>query len=154
MNTRHLLATAAALSLAAVASLGQPAAAGNPKLSVAGIGTAAATANGHGYAGTLHGTPFPGDFTGTMTVADGSMPALGECEPGRASLHVQSDRGRHYELVSDGEVCAWFLPLGVMHQFTGRWTVSSTDVRRLARADGLLDIRILNGVSDVYATDS
>lgn len=153
MSTRPLLA-AAALSLATVVSLGQPAVAGGQKLSVAGIGTATATATGHDYAGALHGTPFPGDFTGTMTVTDGSLPALGECEPGRAGLHVQSDRGRHYELVSEGQVCAWFLPLGVMHQFTGRWTVASTDVRRLARTDGHLDVRILNGASDVYAADS
>jgi hypothetical protein len=56
--------------------------------------------------------------------------------------------------VSSGQVCAYLLPLGVMHQFTGRWSIASTNVRRLARTDGHVDIRILNGQSDIYAKDS
>jgi hypothetical protein len=152
MNAKHLL-TATALTFTTVALTAQPALAGT-KLSVAGLGTATPSAAGHDYAGSLSGSPFSGSFTGALAATDGSLPTVGECEPGRANLRVQGPRGRYYDLTSNGQVCSWYLPLGVMQQFTGRWTVASTNVRRVARADGHLDIRILNGQSDVYAQDS
>ena len=48
-------------------------------------------------------------------------------------------------------MCAWYLPLGVMHQFTGRWSVESSSMPKLRKSTGSLDVRLLNGTSDIYA---
>jgi hypothetical protein len=151
MTRPHLFATGA-LAAAAVLLTAQPALAA-PRLSFAGLGTATATASGHSYSGSLSGSPISGAFSGSLAAADGSLPGLGECEPGTATLRVEDDNGKYVELASSsGQICALFLPLGTMHQVTGRWSVSSTNIKKLAKTSGVLDIRILNGQSDVYAT--
>ena len=143
-----------AVALAAVATSSQPALASS-RIQVAGLGTSVAnTSGGYDYSGYLNGQPFSGNFTGAMAAADGTLPAVGQCEPGTATLRVEDTRGRYYQLVGTGEVCELFLPLGVMQRFTGRWTVESTNVHRLVKTDGFLDVRLLNGQSDVYAIDS
>ncbi len=67
---------------------------------------------------------------------------------------MEDARGRYYELESRADVCAHLLPLDTMHRLWGRWSVTSTNVKKLARADGTLDIRLTGDLSDVYATDS
>lgn len=154
MNANHLVA-AGALTLALGLSAAAPASAASPwRLSAAGLGTAAPSSDGgHQYAGTLSGTPFGGAFTGSLSPGDGSLPGLGDCEPASATLRVEGSGGRYYQLASEGQVCSWLLPLGTMHQFTGRWTVDSTNVKKLARATGQADFRVLNGQSDIYVTE-
>jgi len=147
-TARRVLVTGALLA-AAITSTTQPASAGS-KISVAGLGTSTANAyGGYDYAGSASGSPFSGDFTGTASAADRALPAVGECEAGQANLRLQDSGGQHYDLSSTGQVCAYLLPLGVMQQFTGRWSVVATDMRRLIRRDGIMDIRLMNGQSDV-----
>jgi hypothetical protein len=121
---------------------------------VAGLGTADTGVGSVSYAGDLSGRPFSGAFSGTVSADDGTLPPVGVCEPATATLAVQDGKGRAYELFSAGKVCGIYLPLGVMQQFSGRYVVSSASQRGLERTDGFLDVRLLNGQSDVYAIDS
>jgi hypothetical protein len=129
-----------------------PAAAkGAPFLAI-GLGTYSAVDNGLAYQGHLSGDPFDGEGTGAVTPMDATLPAVGVCEPAQATLRLDDGAGKYVELLSSGEVCGLYLPLGVMQQFKGRWSVTSTSVRKLTRAEGFLDVRLMNGQSDIYAT--
>ena len=150
MTTRRLVAVAVAATVAIAA----PAAAAASRIQVVGLGTAAATAGSVSYEGWLSGRPFAGDFSGAVAADDGTLPAVGVCEPATATLRVQDDRGRDFELFSAGKVCGEYLPLGVMQRFGGRYVVTAATQRGLERTDGFLDVRLLNGQSDVYAIDS
>lgn len=153
MTTRRLVAVAIA-STAAAFALSSPASAAAPRIQVAGLGTATAATGSMSYAGTLSGRPFAGSFSGTVAADDGSLPPVGVCEPATATLAVQDDKGHSFELFSAGKVCGEYLPLGVMQHFGGRYVVTSSTQRGLERTDGFLDVRLLNGQSDVYAIDS
>ena len=59
---------------------------------------------------------------------------------------------KSYELTSNGEVCAIFLPLGTMQAFSGRFTVTSTTVPKIRNTTGVVDFRLLNDQADLYAT--
>lgn len=153
MTTRRLVAVAIA-STAAAFALSSPASAAAPRIQVAGLGTATAATGSMSYAGTLSGRPFAGSFSGTVAADDGSLPPVGVCEPATATLAVQDDKGHSFGLFSAGKVCGEYLPLGVMQRFGGRYVVTSSTQRGLERTDGFLDVRLLNGQSDVYAIDS
>ena len=149
-----LLAVAAATATAALGTaLAAPAHAGPPpRVEATALGTYAADGTGVTYAGEFTGgAPFAGTWTGRMAADDGSFPPLGSCEPATATLRVlASGRDDHYEVAATGQVCGILLPLGTMHQFTGSWVVVDTDVKQLRRSEGVIDLRLLNGQSDVY----
>lgn len=153
MTTRRLVAVAVATA-AATFAVTSPASAAAPRIHVAGLGTATATTGSVSYAGTLSGRPFAGGFTGAVAADDGSLPGVGVCEPATATLTVRDEKGHAFELFSAGKVCGEYLPLGVMQRFGGRYVVTSSTQRGLERTDGFLDVRLLNGQSDVYAIDS
>lgn len=144
-----LLAATAALT----GLLAAPAHARSDKLSMAGIGTAAVPTEGSAtFGGTLNGSPLSGAFTGTLAPADGTLPLIGSCEDAAARLQVTDEDGRYVELVAAaGRVCAVWLPLGTMQAFDGRFEVAATNVRRLSRIAGALQVRLLGSQSDVYA---
>lgn len=157
-RTRTLgVAAAAALAVAVLAGTTPTAlAAKQAAVNVGGGGTATAnTTGGMDYSGYLYGPPFNGDYTGTMTTDDGTLPALGKCEPATATLRLQADHGpRNLELVGTGKICTEWLPLGNMTRFTGRWAMTSTNFHPIAGAEGHMDFRLLNGKSDIYAAES
>lgn len=152
MTTRRLATATVALGGTLVAAA--PASAAAARIQVAGVGAAAAGSGPVGYAGELSGRPYSGAFSGTVSADDGSLPPVGVCEPAIATLAVQDGKGHAFELFSAGKVCGVYLPLGVMQQFTGRYVVTSSTQRGLERTDGFLEVRLLNGQSDVYAIDS
>jgi hypothetical protein len=152
-NAGRALAGAVALAAAtSVLTTTAPAsAARSSKLTVVGTGSVAPTAaGGWSYEGQASGTPFGGAFSGHLEPADGTLPELGSCEPATATLRVD-DGARFYRLESNGQVCSWFLPMGTMHQFTGRFTVAETSHRKLRRVEGVTDLRMYAGGSDIYA---
>ena len=153
MSTRRLVAVAVATASAALVTAA-PASAVAPRIQVAGLGTATATDSAVSYEGWLSGRPFAGDFSGTVAADDGTLPAVGVCEPATATLRVQDEKGHAFERFSAGKVCGEYLPLGVMQRFGGRYVVTSSTQRGLERTDGFLDVRLLNGQSDVYAIES
>jgi hypothetical protein len=153
MTTRRLLAVAAATAATALVTA-SPATAVAPRIQVAGLGSATASTGTVTYEGSLSGRPFSGSFSGVLAADDGSLPAVGVCEPGTATLQVQDEKGHAFALFSAGKVCGEYLPLGVMQRFGGRYVVTSSTQRGLERTDGFLDVRLLNGQSDVYAIDS
>lgn len=152
ISLRRLVAAIAAT--AAIATItAHPAAAAGGKLTLIGLGTYEIAADGTiGYSADLSGTPVAGPATGAVAATDGTLPSVGRCEPGIAILRVDDAQGRHVSLSSAGEVCALYLPLGVMQQFRGRWAVESTSLRKLTKTTGVFDLRFLNGQSDIYAT--
>jgi hypothetical protein len=102
------------------------------------IGKARASYQGHVR------NPFSGDFMGLAAADETSR--MGSVTRGRCDRQgpaASTSCGRRPGLR--------YLPLGVM-QRSGRWMVSSTSVRKLTRVEGVLDVRLLNGQSDVYAT--
>lgn len=132
--------------------LASPAQAGGNKMSMAGIGTAVVPTDGAAtFDGSLNGSPLSGAFTGTLTPADGTLPAVGACEDAAARLQVTDERGRFVELVAAGNVCSVGLPLGIMQAFDGRFSVAATSERRLRRIAGAMQVRLLGTQSDVYA---
>ena len=149
-----LTVATATVALGGTLLAASPATASAPRIQVAGLGTAAAGTGSVSYAGELSGRPFSGTFSGTVSADDGSLPPVGVCEPATATLAVQDGKGHAFELFSAGKVCGEYLPLGVMQRFGGRYVVTSSTQHGLERTDGFLDVRLLNGQSDVYAIDS
>jgi hypothetical protein len=123
------------------------------KLQIAGTGSATVPLEGAAtFEGSLSGTPLSGPYVGRLEPADGSLPSLGTCEEATARLHVHDDGGRYVDLVAPaGQVCSIWLPLGTMQAFDVHFDVVSTTERRLRRADGPLQVRLLGELSDVYA---
>lgn len=153
-NHRTVARAAAALAaLEIVVLAGTQATAGGAKILAVGLGTSTPIATGLHYEGNVHGQPFDGAFSGQVLADDGSLPAVGSCEPAVSTLRVDGP-GDFYTLESSGQVCGVYLPLGVMQRFEGRWTVTETSRKKLARVDGHMDIRLMNGKADVYAVDS
>lgn len=155
--SNHRTVARAAATLAAfgiVVAAGTQAAAGGAKILAVGVGTSAPSGAGLHYEGNVHGQPFDGAFSGHVLADDGSLPAVGSCEPAVGTLRVEGPGGGFYSLESHGQVCGVYLPLGVMQRFQGRWVVTETSRKKLARVDGHMDIRLMNGKSDVYAIDS
>lgn len=155
MSTNHATrTTATAVLTAAVLALGAGPAAAGPRLTLSGTGTTAVPAAGPAtYAGEVYGTPFGGRYSGELAAADGTLPAVGECEAATATLRVEADGGRHVTLRSEGQVCAVIVPW-VKQAFDGRFTVVDTDVRKLRRVTGVMQVRLSDSLdlSDVYAT--
>ncbi len=144
-----LAVTAATIGVLLAAS---PATAkGAPFLAI-GLGTYSTAGNGLAYQGQLSGNRFDGLGTGVLTPGDGTLPAVGACEPAQATLRLDDGDRQYVELLASGEVCGLYLPLGVMQRFTGRWSVTSTSMPRFTRTEGFLDVRLMNGQSDIYAT--
>jgi hypothetical protein len=153
MTTRRLVTVAVAAASAALVAA-SPASAAAPRVQVAGLGSASASTGTVTYEGWLSGRPFSGSFSGAVVADDGSLPDVGVCEPATATLSVEDEKGHVFELFSAGKVCGEYLPLGVMQRFGGRYVVTSSTQRGLERTDGFLDVRLLDGQSDVYAIDS
>lgn len=144
-----------ALTVAGLVLAAGPAAAGTG-LTLVGTGTTEVPAAGPAtYAGKLSGSPFGGRFHGTLVAADGTLPAVGECEPATATLAVRHRTGRRVTLRSEGQVCTVIVPW-VRQAFDGRFEVVGTNVRALRRAEGVMQVRLTDSLdlSDVYATST
>jgi hypothetical protein len=153
-TSRGLLIAALTAALLLTGLLGAPAeAAALKKLQLAGAGTASVPAQGAAtFEGSLSGTPISGPYVGRLEPADGSLPSLGTCEEATARMYVHDGAGSHVELYAPaGQVCSIWLPLGTMQAFDGHFDVVSTSERRLRRAGGPLQVRLLGELSDVYA---
>ena len=119
-----------------------------------GTGTTDVPATGPAtYAGEVSGSPFGGRYTGELAAADGSLPGVGDCEQATATLRVEHETGKHVTLRAEGQVCTVIVPW-VKQAFDGRFTVVDTDVRKLRRAQGVMQVRLSDSLdlSDVYAT--
>ena len=67
-------------------------------------------------------------------------------------MYVHDGAGSYVELLAPaGQVCSIWLPLGTMQAFDGHFDVVSTSERRLRRADGPIQVRLLGQLSDIYA---
>jgi hypothetical protein len=154
--SRIRILSAVALAAAVLAGSTQTALAGQPAVNVKALGNATTNASGGiDYSGYLYGPPFSGNFTGTLTADDGTLPSLGKCEPGTATLRVEADHGpRYFELVGTGQICGEWTPWGTMQRLMGRWTMASTNFRPLADTEGHMDFRMLNSQADIYAAES
>jgi|SRR5688572_4609277 len=153
-STKGLLVAALAAALLLTGLLGAPTeAAALKKLQLAGTGTASVPVEGAAtFEGGLSGTPISGPYVGRLEPADGSLPSLGTCEEATARMYVHDGAGAHVELFAPaGQVCSIWLPLGTMQAFDGHFDVVSTSERRLRRAGGPLQVRLLGQLSDVYA---
>jgi hypothetical protein len=153
-TTKSLFIAALAVALLLTGLLGTPSeAAAFKKLQLAGTGTASVPVEGAAtFEGSLSGTPISGPYVGRLEPADGSLPSPGTCEEATARLYVHDGAGAHVELFAPaGQVCSIWLPLGTMQAFDGHFDVVSTSERRLRRADGPLQVRLLGQLSDVYA---
>ena len=138
----------------AVLVMGAGPAAAAPGLTVIGTGTTDVPASGPAtYAGELSGSPFGGSFTGELAAADGTLPAVGDCAQATATLPVEHESGRRATRRADGQVCAVIVPW-VKQAFDGRFEVVDTNVRKLRRAQGVMQVRLSDSLdlSDVYAT--
>jgi hypothetical protein len=155
-RARRAVGALAAVAVGVLAAAGATApatAAPKARIQVSGLGTTTVLSEGvTRFDGEQYAEPLPGPFAGVVRAMDGTMPALGECEPANAFLRVTESGGsRYFELAGTGEVCGLLLPLGTMHRFQGAFTVASTTEKKLARVTGVMDIRLLNGQADVYA---
>lgn len=154
MSTTTRTTTRTAVLTAAVLALGAGPAVAGPGLTVSGTGTTQVPAAGPAtYAGEIYGTPFGGRYTGELSAADGTLPGVGECEAATATLRIDDESGKHVTLRSEGQVCTVIVPW-VKQAFDGRFTVVDTDVRKLRRAKGVMQVRLSDSLdlSDVYAT--
>lgn len=143
------LTTLAAVTAATTLAIAGPAAASS-RLSMAGTGTSEVGTTTVTVAGELSGSPVSGPYAGTVSVP-GGVPAVGECAPAHAELRVDGAGGATITLASDGEVCSTIVPW-VLQDFRGRFTVSDYSKRGWRSINGFLEVRALNGLSDVYAT--
>ena len=152
-TTKGLLIAVLASALLLTGLLAAPAEAALKKLQLAGIGTASVPLEGAAtFEGSLSGTPLSGPYAGLLEPADGTLPALGTCEEATTRLYVHDGSGRNVELLAHaGQVCSIWLPLGIMQAFDGHFEVVSTSERRLRRAEGHMQVRLLGDLSDVYA---
>ena len=159
-TTTSRAATAATALAALIGLAAEPgAAAPKPKIDTRGLGTyTAIDAGAVAVAGSATGTPFDGTVTGTLVVADGSLPEPGVCEPATATQRVDGSRQRFLELASTGNVCGTWVQPGasiVTHVFTGRYDVIASTQRRLLGTDGFHEIRLTNaGTASVFAIDT
>jgi hypothetical protein len=102
-----------ALGLVLTLGVGQPVAA-KPASTLFVGGGGIATNDGHGTV-TVEGpalvqdkhfrTMLDATIRATMTVPDGSLPAIGECESAIATFVVDGERDADMTLISDGTVC-------------------------------------------------
>jgi hypothetical protein len=150
-------ALAASLALSAVAA--NAGAAPKPRLEVDGSGTYALDQPGVAQIeGTATGRPISGPFTATLAADDGSLPAAGECEPGTATISIDSPRrDPSLELEAGGEVCGQFVepPFVVTQVFTGTYLVTESPRRPLLGTDGFLEVRLTNdGGASIFAIDT
>jgi hypothetical protein len=145
MRTITTLAAVAAATTLAVAS---PASASS-RLSFAGTGTSEVAASSIAVAGEANGTPVSGAYAGTVTVP-GGVPPVGECSPAHAALTIGGGGEPTITLESDGQVCSTIVPW-VLQDFRGRFTVTDYSRRGWRSIRGFLEVRAVNGGSDVYA---
>ena len=145
---RTSITTLAAITAATVALTSPAEAAGRLTLSGTGASTVATTSIS--VTGHVSGSPLSGDYTGTVTVP-GGVPALGTCSPAYADLTVGEAGGPRLGLHAEGEVCS-VLTAWVLHAFRGRFVVSECSKRGWRNMTGFVEVRAVNGISDVYAT--
>lgn len=143
------LTTLAAVTAATTLAIASPAAASS-RLSLAGTGASTVDATSVVVSGEVNGAPVSGAYAGTVTVP-GGVPAVGECAPAYADLRVDDPGGPTITLHSDGEVCSTIVPW-VLQDFRGRFEVTDSSRRGWRSIRGFLEVRALNGISDVYAT--
>lgn len=146
MRTLTTLAAIVATSTLAVAA---PADAAG-RLSLAGTGTSEVSASSIAVAGEVSGSPVSGPYTGTVTVP-GGVPPVGECAPAYAEITVGRAGRATITLGSHGEVCSTIVPW-VLQDFRGRFEVTDSSKRCWRKITGFLNVRAVNGLSDVYAT--
>jgi hypothetical protein len=144
----RILTTLAATIAAATLAVAAPANAAG-RLSMAGTGTSEVGTTTVTVAGNLSGVPVSGAYAGTVT-APGGVPQVGECAPASADLRVGDPGGPSITLHSEGEVCSTIVPW-VLQDFRGRFTVTDYSKRGWRNIAGFLEVRAVNGLSDVYA---
>jgi hypothetical protein len=108
-------------------------------------------------AGTVTGRPFDGGYTATLAADDGSLPAAGSCEPATATVEVTGPRNKHLALAAVGEVCGTWpdATYVVTHDFTGRYDVSRSSIKRIRGTDGWIGIVLATeGRANVEVFDS
>ena len=146
------LASAVLLALASGAS------AGRHKVHFDGSGDYTLAADGSvAFAGRATGEPFDGSYMGTLTAADGTLPAAGTCEAGTTTLTLQGDRNRSLELVATGDVCGEHVqpPFIVTQVFTGRYDIVSASQKRFVGDEGFISVRLSNdGKASVFGIDT
>ncbi len=146
------LAGAVLLALAPAAS------AGKHKVNFDGYGSYTLAGDGSvSYGGTATGEPFDGNYTGTLTPADGTLPAAGTCEDGTATLVLQGDRNRSLELVATGDICGQHVqpPFIVTQVFTGRYEIVAASQKRFLGDEGFFSVRLSNdGQASVFGIDT
>jgi hypothetical protein len=164
--TRAITA-AVALAVASVLALGSvnPAAAApseTPTLSVGGGGNAVADGNG---TVVVEGTALVQDkhlrdmldatIRATMAAADGSLPAVDECEPATATFVIDGQRDADLTLSGPGTVCTVrnsFFPAYITVEFDGQHQVVDAKRPQLRGTTGSFSIAITpGGFTSLYA---
>jgi hypothetical protein len=163
-RTIHPKRTAAALGLAAVFTLGTVspvAAASTPTLFVGGGGPAVADGNGLVVEGPAlvqdkHGRDMlDATIRATMVAADGSLPAVDECEPATATFVVEGERDADMTLRGQGTVCTVrnaFFPAYVTVEFDGQHQIVEAKRPQLRGTIGSLSVTVTpGGFTSLYA---
>jgi hypothetical protein len=87
-------------------------------------------------------------ISATMTVADGTLPAIGECESAAATFVVAGERDADMTLSSEGTVCRVQhpnFPTYITLEFDGQHTVVTAKRPQLRGITGSLSINISPG---------
>jgi hypothetical protein len=162
-TTRALgvVATAAALTLGTAAPVS---AAPSSALFVGGSGIAAddgaggIVIDGPGSVGDKHlREVLDAHVRSTVSVDDGSLPAIGECEPATAGVVVDGERDGDLTLASDGTVCHHqhpTFPTFVWMAFTGVHEVTDAKRPQLRGGTGSLTVSFLPGRFSTVHADS
>jgi hypothetical protein len=161
------LTTVGALSVAAALALGStsPAAAapsGTAALFVGGGGSAVTDGNGGvvvegpALVQDKHGRDMlDATIRATMAPADGSLPAVDECEPAAATFVVQGERDATMTLTGPGTVCTVrnaFFPTYITVEFDGQHEVVEAKRPQLRGTTGSLSITITpSGFTSLHA---
>jgi hypothetical protein len=94
-------------------------------------------------------------ISATMTVADGTLPTIGECESAAATFVVTGERDADMTLTSEGTVCRVQhpnFPSYITVQFDGQHTVVEAKRPQLRGGTGSLSINISpGGFTSLYA---
>jgi hypothetical protein len=122
------------------------------------VGTYALATDGTAHlTGRVTGVPFDGRYTATLSSADGSLPAPGECEPGTAAVHVNGRKHRSLDLAATGDICGRWADATyvVTHEFVGRYVVTHTSVRKARGTDGWISLILATeGRANLEAIDT
>jgi hypothetical protein len=102
-----------------------------------------------------HVEPHAAGVTATVRPDDGSLPAVGECEPATAVIALTGDRDATMTLEGAGGVCLREDQYGSTWWFTGRYTVTHAGRKSFVGTDGWFEVILAEGGSGaVSAYDS